>query len=186
MIDGNFYAYQGTLILNKTGSANALAQLSWQTATILYVGNMYGGRGDDVVQLGSGHGTDQLANGVRVEVQGAGKLALNGKTEALATTGGWVLHLYTTYSTSALITGGRKPFADAAVGRWAVAVAVAAVIIAVAVGTTMGAVIAMAVTLAAAASGANRLTRGANTLEKVITIIIPNITITGPTPPTSM
>ena len=51
---------------------------------------------------------------------------------------------------------------------------------------TMGAVTAMAVTLAAAVSGANRVTRGANTREIIIGIIIPNTTITGPTPPTSM
>ena len=55
----------------------------------------------------------------------------------------------------------------------------AAVVVIIAVAAAviiMAAVTAMAVTLAAAASGANRVTRGANTRETII----------GPTPPTSM
>jgi autotransporter-associated beta strand protein len=103
---GNFFVNQGTMVLNKTGSAVAIAEVGGQTASILYVGNSYGGNGADMLEFGSAAGSDQIAAGARVEVRASGKIDLNGKTEQLTTTSSWVLHLYSSYSTAAVVADG--------------------------------------------------------------------------------
>jgi autotransporter-associated beta strand protein len=99
---GSFYVWQGTTVLNKTGSATAFGT----GANIVYIGNNYGAAASDVLRYGSAAGTDQLPAGTRVELQSGGLLDLNGKTDAVSTTSSWVLHLFNNYSTGALITGG--------------------------------------------------------------------------------
>jgi autotransporter-associated beta strand protein len=99
---GNFFVWNGSLVLNKSGSATALGT----GANIVYVGNHYGGAGSAVLQLATTAGTNQLPDGTRMELQAGGKFDLNGKTEQITTTSSWVLRGYFSYSTSAQVTGG--------------------------------------------------------------------------------
>jgi fibronectin-binding autotransporter adhesin len=102
---GNFYVYQGTLVLNKTGTATAIA------SGIIYVGNNYGPAGGDVLRYGSAAGTDQLPTNTRIEVQSGGLVDLNGKTDTLSYTSSWGVRLFNNYLTGAVITGGTLTFA---------------------------------------------------------------------------
>ena len=94
------------MVFNKTGSAQAIAEVAGQTVSLIVVGNQYGGSGDDLLLWGASAGADQVADGVKMQIQGAGKVDLGGKTEAMSTNSSWLLNGYSSYSTSAQIVNG--------------------------------------------------------------------------------
>jgi autotransporter-associated beta strand protein len=72
---GNTVVADGTLLLNKTGGANAIGSL----AADLVIGNGYGGDNSDIVRIASG-ATEQIADKV-IRISRSGLFDTNGVTE---------------------------------------------------------------------------------------------------------